>query len=88
MCMPLSLNSYIESSWKCIDGGSQLAKIMVHNIRSNGGEILRRCEVKRIVVEDKKVICIETADGKRIYAKDFISNMHPVKTLEMTESEP
>jgi all-trans-retinol 13,14-reductase len=82
----LIMNSYIESSYKCVNGGSQLAKIMVHNIRNNGGEILRTCEVKRIVVEDKRVTCIETAKGKRIYAKQFISNAHPVKTLEMIDS--
>ncbi|MES1214370.1 MAG: NAD(P)/FAD-dependent oxidoreductase [Bacteroidota bacterium] len=82
----LIINSYIESSYKCVNGGSQLAKIMVHNIRSNGGEILRNCEVKKIIVEDKIVTCVETVKGRRIYAKQFISNAHPVKTLEMIDS--
>lgn len=30
---------------------------------------------------------VELADKSRLYAKEFISNMHPVKTLEMTETE-
>ncbi|MEP7255717.1 MAG: NAD(P)/FAD-dependent oxidoreductase [Ferruginibacter sp.] len=80
------LNSYIESSWKCIDGGSDIGKIMVKNIREHGGVIHRNTEVKKIVVEDGKVSSVELADGSPVYGKHFISNMHPVRTLEMTDS--
>ena len=80
------LNSYIESSWKCIDGGSDIGKFMARNIREHGGVIHRNTEVKRIVVEDGKVSYVETVDGSNVYAKNFISNMHPQRTLEMTES--
>lgn len=82
----LILNSYIESSWKCVDGGSQIAKLLAKNIRENGGEIIRNCEVKRIVEENGLVSYVECQDGAKIYAKHFISNIHPVKTLEMTET--
>ena len=80
------LNSYIESSWKCIDGGSDIGKFMVKNIRDHGGVIHRNTEVKRIVVDGEKAVSVELADGSHVYAKNFISNMHPVRTLEMTES--
>ncbi len=80
------LNSYIESSWKCIDGGSDIGKFMARNIREHGGVIHRNAEVKRIVVEDGRVSSVELADGSYVYGKNFISNMHPVRTLEMTES--
>jgi all-trans-retinol 13,14-reductase len=82
----LILNHYIESSWKCIDGGSQIGKYMAKNIRERGGVILRNSEVKRIVEEDRKITHVELADGSRKYADIFISNMHPVKTLEITET--
>lgn len=82
----LILNHYIESSWKCIDGGSQIGKIMAGNIRERSGEIKRHSEVKRIVEEDGKITFVELAGGERLYADTFISNMHPVKTLEITES--
>ena len=81
------LNSYIESSWKCIDGGSDIGKFIAKNIREQGGVIHRNTEVKKIVVEDGKVSCVETADGSLVSAKYFISNMHPVRTLDMTESK-
>jgi all-trans-retinol 13,14-reductase len=83
----LILNSYIESSYKCIDGGSQISKILAKQIRENGGVIYRNTEVKRIVEQNRIVTHVELANGSRLYAKDFISNMHPVKTLEITHSE-
>lgn len=80
----LIINSYIESSWKCINGGSQIGKILAGNIRDNGGEVIRNCEITRIVTEGDKAVYAESADGKRYYADQFISNMHPAKTLEIT----
>ena len=80
------LNSYIESSWKCIDGGSQIGHLIAKNIRGRGGVIRRHCEVNKIVVEDGKVSHVITGDGNRVYGKYFISNIHPVKTLEMTDT--
>ncbi|MEO5996169.1 MAG: NAD(P)/FAD-dependent oxidoreductase [Chitinophagaceae bacterium] len=83
----LILNSYIESSWKCVDGGSQIGKYMARNIREHGGVIQRNCEVKKLVEENGKIAYVELVDKTRIYASEFISNMHPVKTLEITETE-
>jgi len=83
----LILNSYIESSYKCIDGGSQIAKYIAKNIRAQGGEIKRHAEVKKIVVADGKVSHVELNDGTEIYADHFISNIHPVKTLELTNTD-
>lgn len=80
------LNSYIESSWKCIDGGSDIGKYMAKNIRERGGVIRRNAEVKKIVVTEDRVGSVELADGSQVSGKHFISNMHPVRTLEMTDS--
>ena len=83
----LIINSYIESSYKCIDGGSQIAKLLSRNILNKGGTILRNCEVKKILVDAGKASAVELADGSRMYADYFISNVHPVRTLEMTETD-
>lgn len=80
------LNSYIESSWKCINGGSQIGHLMSKNIHSRGGLIKRDCAVKKIVVEDGKVSHVIVDNNRRIDGKLFISNIHPAKTLEMTET--
>ncbi len=81
------LNSYIESSWKCIDGGSVIGKYMVENIRKHGSVIKRNSEVKKIIVDEGKVSAVELADGSKVFGKNFISNMHPVQTLAMTETD-
>ena len=83
----LVLNSYIESSWKCVDGGSQIGKYLVQIIRKNGGDIIRNCTVKQLVEENGEITHVILDDGKAMYAKNFISNIHPAKTLEMTKSD-
>jgi all-trans-retinol 13,14-reductase len=82
----LILNSYIESSWKCLDGGSQIAKLISKNIKGHGGKIVRNAEVKKIVEEGGVATHVVLENGEKLYAKYFISNMHPVKTLELTET--
>jgi len=80
------MNSYIESAWKCLDGGSAIGKLMAANIRQQGGVIHRNSEVEKIVVENEKVNAVQLANGSFIYGENFISNMHPVRTMEMTET--
>ena len=46
----LILNSYIESSWKCIDGGSQIAKYLAQKYPVTGwARLYGTPEVKKIV---------------------------------------
>ncbi|MGN6508093.1 MAG: phytoene desaturase family protein [Chitinophaga sp.] len=81
----LVLNSYIESSWKCVNGGSQIGKWLGRVILENGGTMIRHQEVKRIVAEGRDVQFVETAAGQKYYARQFISNAHPANTLDMLE---
>ena len=83
----LVLNSYIESSWKCVNGGSQIGKWLARVIMENGGTLLKHKEVKHIVAEGHDVKYVETAKGERFTAKQFISNVHPSNTLDMLEGD-
>ena len=71
------LNSYIESSWRCIDGGSQIAKLLVQNIRAHGGTILKRKEVEQFVFNGHEISAVQLKDGALVYGKTFISSVHP-----------
>ncbi|MFT3903144.1 MAG: FAD-dependent oxidoreductase [Niabella sp.] len=82
----LIANSYIESSWKVIDGGSQIAKLLAAQIRKHGGDIMRNCEVSKIVEENGRVSHVETLSGKAFAAEVVISNASPVATIAMTQS--
>lgn len=83
----LVLNSYIESSWRFVDGGSQIGKHLAHEIISRGGVIKKRQEVIKLKEEGGSLRYAETSDGQKYEGKLFISNMHPVKTIEITESD-
>jgi all-trans-retinol 13,14-reductase len=82
----LIVNHYIESSWKFVDGGSQIARYLAREITSRGGKILKHVNVVKLKEEGGKIIYAETDTGEKYSAEIFISNVHPVKTLEMTES--
>lgn len=83
----LIVNSYIESSYKCVDGGAQIAKYIGRNILELGGVVIKHAHVKQIVEEGGKVTHVVLADGTKMYASHFISNMHPALTIEMTKTD-
>jgi all-trans-retinol 13,14-reductase len=83
----LVLNSYIESSWRFVDGGSQIGKHLAHEIISRGGVIKKRQHVVKLKEEGGSLRYAETSEGEQYHGKLFISNMHPVKTIEITESD-
>jgi len=80
----LILNSYIISSYKLVDGGSQIANIMNKNIRELGGEIYKR---KNVVgahySDDGKIKEVVLENGETVKGKNFISNMHPAVTIDV-----
>ena len=81
----LVVNSYIESSYRCIDGSSQIAKIMSNNIKAMGGEILNYHEAKRFVFDGDSIESVELTNGERIEGKTFISGIDLSKTIDMVE---
>ncbi|HYF67500.1 MAG TPA: NAD(P)/FAD-dependent oxidoreductase [Ohtaekwangia sp.] len=83
----LVLNSYIESSWRFVDGGSQIARLLSRQIVAGGGKIINYTKVVNLVEEGGKLLYAESDKGDRYHGDLFISNVHPVKTLEMTGSD-
>lgn len=81
----LSVNSYIESSWKCVDGSSQIAKLMTDKIKSNGGTIVNYSEAVKFNFNNSNISSVELKDGNIIEGKSFISNIDLVKTMAMIE---
>ena len=83
----LVVNSYIESSWRFVDGGSQIARLLFKEIYSRGGEFKKHTKVVKLHEENGEIQYAETDKGDKFYGKLYISNVHPVKTLEMTDSD-
>ncbi|MGC3948601.1 MAG: NAD(P)/FAD-dependent oxidoreductase [Chryseolinea sp.] len=83
----LIINHYLESSWKFVDGGSQIARYLAREITQRGGQVIRHANVTRLKEEDGKIAYAECEDGRRFKGDFFISNVHPAQTLQMTETD-
>ena len=78
-------NSYIESAYRFVDGTIQIAEALVNVIRENGGTVLRNKEVTRFIVKDDKVEAVEVNGEEIIEGKNFISNIHPRRSLQLLD---
>ncbi|GEP49771.1 all-trans-retinol 13,14-reductase [Flavobacterium noncentrifugens] len=83
----LSVNSYIQSSWRCINGGSQITKQLIKQLKANGGEVFKYKEVVKFNTEGNDVASAVMKDGSEVSGKIFISNIEPKTTLEMIGEE-
>ena len=81
----LSINSYIQSSWRCINGGSQISKLLIKRLREYGGEAYRHQEVVNFGFENGQITSTITKSGREIRGKLFISNIEPKMTVKMLE---
>ncbi len=83
----LSVNSYIKSSWRCIDGGSQITKLLIKRIKEFGGEVYNHQEVVKFGFIDNEMDSVITKDGNEIKADLFISNIEPKLTVKMLDGK-
>ncbi|WET00580.1 NAD(P)/FAD-dependent oxidoreductase [Flavobacterium sp. YJ01] len=83
----LIVNSYIESSWRCINGGSQITKQLLKQLKKFGGEFFKHKEVTKIDVENHKVNSVKMKDGTEVSGTYFISNIEPKTTLKLAGQE-
>ncbi len=82
----LSVNSYIQSSWRCVNGGSQISKLLIKKLRTYGGEAYKHQEVVDFGFENGQISSVLTRKGQEIKGKLFISNIEPKLTIEMLGS--
>lgn len=79
-------NFYIQSAWRIAGGGNTIASSLCKSIRNFGGEIFTGTEVKSINCDETKATSVTLCNGENIEAGSFISNTHPVTTLNMLNS--
>lgn len=81
----LTVNSYIQSSYRCVNGGSQISKLLVKELRKFGAEIYRHTEVSEFCFdgEDKMLTSVKTKNGKQFFAKQFVSNIELKTTINL-----
>lgn len=79
----LSINSFIQSAYRCVGGGGQIANLLVKKIKEYGGEVFKYQEVVSFNFEQKELKSVKTKKGKVIQADIFISNIEPKLTIKM-----
>ncbi len=79
----LSVNSYIQSSYRCINGGSQITKQLIKQLKKHGGEVYKYKEVVQFESEENEVKRAVMKDGTSVSGTIFISNVDPKATLKM-----
>lgn len=83
----LVTHGYIQSAYRCVDGGSHLAKELSKRIHQKGGDVLKRKKVVAFELENGKIKTAKTEDGHSYSAKRFISNIQPKILLQLIGKE-
>ena len=72
----LTVNSYIQSAYKCVKGGSQISKLLIKKLREYGAEVHKHSEVSEFIFDENNALTsVKTKDEKEYSAKQFISNI-------------
>lgn len=80
----LTVNSYIQSTYKCTNGGSQISKLLIKQLRNYGAEVYKHSEVSEMIFDVENVLkSVKTKNGKGFFAKKFISNIELRTTMNM-----
>lgn len=79
----LSVGSYMHSSYRCINGGGQIAKLLIRRLKEHNGEFYKYQEVTSLNYEVDKLVSVSTKKGDTIKADIFISNIEPINALNM-----
>ena len=81
----LIMHSFINSSWRLVDGSHHLAIALANNIKANGGKVIRNTEAKQFIFDNNRISAVITKNDEIIEADTIISNVHPATTLKMID---
>jgi phytoene dehydrogenase-like protein len=65
----------------CLGGAARLADALASVVRDSGGEIRTGCVPKKILLENQRVIGVESTDGELIRAQVVASGLNPQQTF-------
>lgn len=80
----LTVNSYMQSAYKCVKGGSQISRLLIRKLREYGAEVYKHTEVSELVFDEQNILrSAKTACGRVFAAKQFISNIDIRATVKL-----
>lgn len=78
---------YNQSAFRIVGGSDSIAKSLESTIIKYGGRVLTYRKVTKIICNDHKAIGVEINGDDFMDADFVISDVHPMRTLEMTDSK-
>ena len=79
------LSSYLFSSWRLKDSGTDMANIFVDRFKELGGKIILDDEADKILTEDRTAYGILLKSGQELKAKTIIAAIHPKSMLKILQ---
>ena len=79
----LSVNSYIESAWRVVKGGSQITRQIVKELKKYDVTLLKHREVTEFIFREGEMTGVKTRPGEEFTGKLFISNVDLKATLAL-----
>lgn len=78
---------YNKSAYRIVGGSDVIANSLATTIQKYGGKVLTNQKVTKIICNDTCATGIETVTNDYFPADFVISGIHPVRTLELTDSK-
>lgn len=76
-------SSYIASSYRLKGSGRLIVDSLIHDIRANGGKIVRNAEVSRLIESAGRIVSAVCSNGETYEADLFVSDVHPMLTYDL-----
>ncbi len=80
-------NSFVNSAWRISDGSDQLTNVLLEAFTEAGGTLITDAPASRFEFEGDAISAAVLDDGRKFFAKNFISNLHPATTLQMIPAD-
>lgn len=81
------MDFYNQSAFRIIGGSDKVGLSLAHTIKEWGGSVLTGQKVEHIVCNQSQAQGVSTADGNYYPADLIISDAHPMRTLEMLDTD-
>jgi len=79
-CFPVHcsvMSHYFDGGFYPMGGGGGIVKAMTSSLKRNGGLVRVKQKVEKILIENKKAVGVQLADGFVLKAKTIVSNADP-----------
>ena len=81
------MDFYNQSAYRVVGGSDMIAASMVRTIEKYGGRVLTHSKVTKIICDDTHATGVEINGSTYIPCDYIISDAHPMRTLELTDSK-